>query len=93
MLTWKSIIKCILVFIYRIIYIFCKAWYFVCQWLNYVTDDLRFFVVVVLIFLLLFFVFLWGGVGIHFLTFYYMFDLLKAFYTLSILDICERHLS
>ena len=43
LVTWKSIIRCILVFIHWIIYIFCKSWHFVCQWLNYVIDDFTFF--------------------------------------------------
>ena len=43
MLTWKSIIRYILVFIQWITYKYCKSWKFVCEWLNYVIDDVTFF--------------------------------------------------
>ena len=43
MLTRKSIIKYIVVFIQWIKYIFCKSWHFVCEWLDYVTDDVMFY--------------------------------------------------
>ena len=36
---------------------------------------------------------LYNRTSIYFPTFYYMFDLLKAFYTLSALDMCKRYLS